>query len=163
MVHTRYDDFSFTSAFTFTFTFTFAFVGSNNLALNTLQATGISFPTNEDRATWPLELVYSDICGPITPTSLGNARYFITFTDDFTRYCWIYSIPDKFKRWQSLSKTNLAQQSNVSARIKANDTSDTTSSTCKHKASPNSGYSPQYRGMIRQNAYGYDPPYASQI
>jgi hypothetical protein len=68
------------------------------------------FPSNYNRSTWLLQLVYSDICGPITPTSIGNARYFITFTDDFTRYCWTYSIPDKssktvldiFKRWQSL-------------------------------------------------------------
>lgn len=33
-----------------------------------------------------LGLVHSDICGPINTESLGGARYFVTFTDDCTRY-----------------------------------------------------------------------------
>jgi hypothetical protein len=49
---------------------------------------GIHFPMNNNRSTLPLALVYSDICVlPITPTSIGNARYFITFTDELTGYC----------------------------------------------------------------------------
>jgi hypothetical protein len=42
------------------------------------------------RASEKLELVHSDICGPINPTSNGGNRYFITFTDDLTRKTWIY-------------------------------------------------------------------------
>jgi hypothetical protein len=42
------------------------------------------------RAYEKLELVHSDICGPINPTSNGGNRYFITFTDDLTRKTWIY-------------------------------------------------------------------------
>jgi hypothetical protein len=53
------------------------------------------FQTNKEQSNLPLELVYSDICGPISPTSIGNSRYFISFIDDCTRYCWIYPIPDK--------------------------------------------------------------------
>lgn len=33
-----------------------------------------------------LELVHSDICGPMNTESLGGAKYFVTFTDDCTRY-----------------------------------------------------------------------------
>lgn len=32
-----------------------------------------------------LELVYSDVCGPIEVNSLGGSRYFVTFIDDTTR------------------------------------------------------------------------------
>jgi transposase InsO family protein len=45
-------------------------------------------------ATVKLERVYSDLCY-VTPISFGLAKYFITFTDELTRYCWIYLIPDK--------------------------------------------------------------------
>ena len=33
-----------------------------------------------------LGLIHTDICGPFTPTALGGYRYFITFTNDFSRY-----------------------------------------------------------------------------
>jgi GAG-pre-integrase domain/Integrase core domain len=42
-----------------------------------------------------LELVHSDVCGPITPTSQGGARYFVTFIDDYTHHLWLYPIKEK--------------------------------------------------------------------
>jgi hypothetical protein len=36
------------------------------------------------RASQKLELVHSDICGPINPKSNGGNMYFITFTDDYS-------------------------------------------------------------------------------
>jgi len=33
-----------------------------------------------------LSLVHSDICGPINVESAGDARYFVTFIDDYSRY-----------------------------------------------------------------------------
>jgi hypothetical protein len=63
-------------------------------------------------ATWrssvKLELVHSDICGPITPQSNGGNRYFVTFTDDYSRKTWSYLLKEKsnvfdvFKRFKSL-------------------------------------------------------------
>ncbi|CAJ2635927.1 unnamed protein product [Trifolium pratense] len=47
------------------------------------------------RASAKLELVHSDICGPITPQSNGGSRYFMTFTDDFSRKTWIYVLKEK--------------------------------------------------------------------
>jgi len=38
--------------------------------------------TAEHRAAEPLELVHSDLCGPIEVNSLGGSVYFVTFTDD---------------------------------------------------------------------------------
>jgi hypothetical protein len=44
-----------------------------------------SFPKmTECRAKKPLELVHTDICGPIKPNSVGENQYFITFIDDFS-------------------------------------------------------------------------------
>ncbi|KAI5344202.1 hypothetical protein L3X38_012079 [Prunus dulcis] len=47
------------------------------------------------RASTPLELVHSDICGPMqTVTKAGN-RFFLTFIDDCTRMCWVYFLRHK--------------------------------------------------------------------
>jgi transposase InsO family protein len=60
------------------------------------------------RASQKLELVHSDICGPINPKSNGGNRYFITFTDDYSRQTWTYFLQDKssafdvFKKFKSL-------------------------------------------------------------
>ena len=42
-----------------------------------------------------LELIHTYICGPFTPTSLGGYRYFITFTNDFSRYGHVELIREK--------------------------------------------------------------------
>lgn len=47
------------------------------------------------RAKEPLELVHSDLCGPIEPTTYGGASYYVLFTDDFTRMTHIYPLRKK--------------------------------------------------------------------
>ena len=47
------------------------------------------------RATEPLELIHSDLCGPIDPTSYGGTNYYLLFTDDFTRMTHIYPLKKK--------------------------------------------------------------------
>ena len=42
-----------------------------------------------------LELVHIDICGTMQTRSLGGAYYFLLFTDDFTRFSWIYFLSKK--------------------------------------------------------------------
>lgn len=42
------------------------------------------FPkNNEIKTTQILELVHTDVCGPMNVKSVGGARYFLTFVDDF--------------------------------------------------------------------------------
>ena len=43
-----------------------------------------------ERAFGLLELVHSDVCGPISTTARGGYEYFVTFTDDFNRYGYVY-------------------------------------------------------------------------
>jgi len=52
-----------------------------------------SFPkASGNRTIDVLELVHSDICGPMQTTSVGGARYFVTFVDDKSRYMFVYFI-----------------------------------------------------------------------
>ena len=47
------------------------------------------------RASEPLELIHSDLCGPIDPTTYGGTNYYVLFTDDFTRMSHIYPLKGK--------------------------------------------------------------------
>ena len=48
-----------------------------------------------------LELVHSDICEPITPSSNGGKSYTITFIDDFTQKSWVYFLLVKSEAFKS--------------------------------------------------------------
>lgn len=54
-----------------------------------------SFPPSDSIASDPLDLVHMDVCGPITPSSLGGSRYFCTFLDDFTKYSVVKAVAHK--------------------------------------------------------------------
>ena len=47
------------------------------------------------RSTQLLEIIHTDICGPFDAPSIGGEKYFITFTDYFSRYGYIYLLHDK--------------------------------------------------------------------
>src|SRR5271155_870506 len=47
------------------------------------------------RATEPLELIHSDLYGPIDPTTYGGTNYYLLFTDDYTRMMHIYPLKNK--------------------------------------------------------------------
>ncbi|MCO5581903.1 hypothetical protein L7F22_035792 [Adiantum nelumboides] len=47
------------------------------------------------RATRKLQLVHSDVCGPMRTPSVGNSLYFVTFIDEFSRFCWVYPLKAK--------------------------------------------------------------------
>jgi len=47
------------------------------------------------RSTKPLELIHSDLCGPISPQSLSGRRYYILYIDDFCRYTWVCFLHSK--------------------------------------------------------------------
>lgn len=47
------------------------------------------------RSTRPGEMFHSDVCGPMQETSLGGARYYVTFIDDATSFRHVYCIKHK--------------------------------------------------------------------
>jgi hypothetical protein len=51
-----------------------------------------------------LELVHSDICGPITLLSNEGKRYIITFIDDYNRETWVYFLQEKFKALKDIKQ-----------------------------------------------------------
>jgi hypothetical protein len=50
----------------------------------------VRFPSGATRENGILELVHSDVFGPVTVPSLGGSLYYVSFIDDFSRKTWIY-------------------------------------------------------------------------
>src|SRR5713226_2831825 len=48
----------------------------------------------DKRAYWhasvPLEILYSDLCGPLPSASFSGFKYFLNFIDDYSRRTWVY-------------------------------------------------------------------------
>ena len=65
------------------------------------------FSGSMERATDLLEIIHTDVCGPMSVSARGGYRYFVTFTDDLSRYGYIYLMKHnsetfkKFKEFQS--------------------------------------------------------------
>ena len=77
------------------------------------------FPTGTHTTKGILDYVHSDIWGPARTQSLGGARYYITFIDDWSRKVWIYLLKHKnqafktFKQWKALVETQTGKQVKV--------------------------------------------------
>lgn len=55
-----------------------------------------SFPKKAKwRASKALELIHSDICGPMRMQTIGDCKYFTTFIDNFSRKCLIFFLKEK--------------------------------------------------------------------
>ena len=50
-----------------------------------------------ERATDLLEITHTDVCGTMSVEARGGYRYFLTFTDDLSRYGYIYLMKHKCK------------------------------------------------------------------
>jgi hypothetical protein len=65
-------------------------------------------PVGAVKSTRKLQLVHSDVCGPMQTESIGGCKYFVTFIDDYTRYCHAYFLKrksdvfEKFKDFQTM-------------------------------------------------------------
>ena len=44
-----------------------------------------------------LQIVHSDVCGPMNVTTHRGARYFVTFIDDHSRFTWLFLMKNKSK------------------------------------------------------------------
>lgn len=53
------------------------------------------FEKSQTRSDDLLELIHSDVCGPINKVSNGGARYFLTMIDDKSRYIHVYFMKHK--------------------------------------------------------------------
>ena len=75
--------------------------------------TRVKSNAKEGSAINPLELIHTDLCGPMRKNSPHGEQYYILFIDDFSRMCWIGLIKhkdeafEKFKIFKALVENEL--------------------------------------------------------
>ena len=58
----------------------------------------------DEKAKSPLQLVHSDLAGPITPSSIEGSKYAIVFVDDFSGAIFVYFLKNKSDATQATAR-----------------------------------------------------------
>ncbi|CAH2083649.1 unnamed protein product [Euphydryas editha] len=112
------------------------------------------------RATSALELVHSDICGPMETLSCSGMKYYITFIDDYTRVVYVYFMENKTKVLDIFKDYKNKVENHCSQKIKVLRTDNGTEycNTPFETFLSNSGivhqtstpYTPQHNGLAER-------------
>ena len=66
-----------------------------------------------------LELIHTDVCGPMSTTARGGYQYFITFTDDLSRYGYVYLMRHKSETFERFKEFQNEVENQRGKKIKA--------------------------------------------
>ncbi|KAL4565728.1 hypothetical protein LXL04_029831 [Taraxacum kok-saghyz] len=112
------------------------------------------------RATQPLQLIHSEICGPITPKSNSQKRYVLTFIDDYSRKMWVYFLNAKSEAFELFQNFKRIVEKEINCSIGSLRTDrggEFTSSTFNDFCATNgirrqltASYSPQQNGVAER-------------
>ena len=75
-----------------------------------------TFPSSERKAKGILDTVHSDVCKPMSSSSLSGYVYYVSFIDDFSRKNWIYFLKgknevfSKFKEFKALVDNHIQRK-----------------------------------------------------
>ena len=81
------------------------------------------YSSSSRRSKGILDLIHSNLCGPMTAPSLGGCLYYVIFIDDFSRKTWIYFMKAKsetFAKFQEF-KTFIEKQMGMHIRALRSD------------------------------------------
>ncbi|KAJ9547407.1 hypothetical protein OSB04_019950 [Centaurea solstitialis] len=76
------------------------------------------FNSENERATDLLEIIHTDVCRPFSHVARGGYRYFITFTDDFSRYGYVYLMRHKSETFEKFKEYQNEVQNLLDKKIK---------------------------------------------
>jgi hypothetical protein len=85
--------------------------------------TKTTFPSSDNRAAGILDLIHSDVCGPMSSASLSGCLYYVIFIDDFSRKSWIFFMKTKaqvfnqFEEFKILWRIRLGGKSKYRGQI----------------------------------------------
>jgi hypothetical protein len=61
---------------------------------------GLLFARSTSRTFSPLEIIHSDVWGPTPVSSIDGFCYYVSFLDDFSKFCWFIPIIAKFEVYE---------------------------------------------------------------
>ena len=104
-----------------------------------------------------LQLVHTDVCGPMRTQSFGGSSYFITFTDNHSRYCKTYFLRKKSEALEKFKEFKVAVEKETGMTIKAlradrggeymSEEFKQFLKECGIRSEPTAAYSPQQNGV----------------
>ena len=77
------------------------------------------FVGQSERAADLLGIIHSDVCGPFNEMARGNFHYFITFTDDLSRYGFVYLMKHKSESFEKFKEFKAEVENQLGKNIKA--------------------------------------------
>ena len=76
------------------------------------------FPSSDSKSAGILDLVHTDVCGPMSCTSLSGCEYYLTFIDDHSRKTWIYFLKAKSKVFMRFKEFKALVENQTRKKIK---------------------------------------------
>ncbi|KAM1017233.1 hypothetical protein ACFX2A_047807 [Malus domestica] len=76
------------------------------------------FTGKRERATKILGLIHTDVCGPMSTTSRGGFSYYITFTDDHSRFGYVYLMKYKSESFERFKEFKNEVEKQTGKQIK---------------------------------------------
>jgi transposase InsO family protein len=119
-----------------------------------------AFPSSKSKSKGILDLIHSDVCGPMSVASVQGASYYVTFIDDFSRKTWIFFMKTKdevFSRFREF-KAQVENQTGKKIKVLRSDnggeyTSNDFKDFCKEagiKRELTVSYNPQQNGVAER-------------
>jgi hypothetical protein len=78
-----------------------------------------NLPQSSTQAKQHIELVHTNLCGPMKTESIGGSLYFITFFDDFSKKIWISFLVHKFKTFAKFKEFQAEAEKQSGKYVKA--------------------------------------------
>ncbi|KAF1332328.1 Integrase catalytic core protein, partial [Globisporangium splendens] len=110
--------------------------------------------TAPERAKNMLDVVHSDVCGPMQTATFSDKRYFVTFIDDKSRFCVVFllrsksEVLDKFVQFVKFAETQTGRRVKVLRSDNGGEyVSNKFAAFCRN------------RGIVQQ----FTPPYTPQL
>ncbi|KAF2890836.1 hypothetical protein ILUMI_15337, partial [Ignelater luminosus] len=80
--------------------------------------TNLKFKNNRTRANDILEIIHTDVNGPISPTGYKGERYFVSFVEDFSKIAVVYCIKHKSEVFNRFVEYIKLMQNQTGKKIK---------------------------------------------
>ena len=71
-----------------------------------------------ERASDLLEIIYTDVCGPMSVSTRGGYRFFLTLTDHLSRYGYIYLMKHKSETFEKFKEFQKEVENQHNEKIK---------------------------------------------
>jgi hypothetical protein len=76
------------------------------------------FPSNNNRSKEILDLIHSDVCGPLPVKSQGGSLYYVILIDDYSRKTWLYLLKTKDKVFNKFQEFKAEIENLTNKKIK---------------------------------------------